>query len=826
MVYVSIQYLAPVGLQLLLRFISERETSDVPGHVAWLYVAMMAGGQLMQVIAMGQSLYIGRRVCIRLRSIIITEVFTKALRRRDISGHIKKEAKAAPADPDSPTGSKKDIKADKEAKDKQEEPEEGASEGKINNLVSGDAFMISEVCAYLFYFVAAPWALVINITLLYQTLGLAAIAGVGVLIGVTPVQYLFAKLYTVAQQKYMAATDARLEAVTEVVAHIKLIKFNAWETKFFERMLGTRQKELYHLAQRFAAAVLANTLIYALPALVTTVAYSIHVLVLHQPLTADRAFSSLILFNMLRDPLAVFEDTFTRILQAYTSCCRIQKYLEEPETLKYAQLSRPGPADPQIGFKGAIIAYGSAEDIKDAEFEPFKLGELDLSFPVGQLSVITGPVGSGKSTLVLSLLGETILLQGKIYMPDDKANRDFCPIDATTGLSDTMAYCAQTAWLIGASIKENIVFGSRWNQKRYDQVLDACALRKDLEIFENGDETEVGEKGTTCSGGQKARIALARALYSPAKTIILDDVLSAVDAQTARHLHEQCLLGPLMKGRTVILVSHAVNLVVPSAAFVVMLDDGRVTASGSPSELTASGILDLAAEETDNASSGSGAASDTLLGDGPSIAEEKIVDPVSHPPTGEALAEAGGDLEEAPAEVLPAKLQGTVEIVAYDGATPDAPAPSKGLVAAEGAGSGTIGLGVYALYFRMMGGWVFWLLLVGSTVGSQVVQVWVSAWIRDWANSADRASQFAPLRAATTLFRVVDRAHRGLQSLVFNDESNEKSTQFYVTVYIAINALYIVSVVARSAIGYWGGLHASRKMYSRLLKRILGAKMR
>jgi ABC-type multidrug transport system fused ATPase/permease subunit len=243
-----------------------------------------------------------------------------------------------------------------------------------------------------------------------------------------------------------------------------------------------------------------------------------------------------------------------------------------------------------------VIGYESKQDADAAEFAPFQLGPITVSFPSSSLSIVVGPVGSGKTTLINSLLGETTLLDGQIYMPNDHANRDVCPRDPNTGLTDTVAYCAQTPWLIGASIRENITFGSAFNQRRYDAVIEACALQRDLEIFELGDETEVGEKGTTCSGGQKARIALARAVYSRSKTVILDDVLSAVDAQTARHLYVNCLQGRLMRHRTVILVTHAVSLVAPAAQMVVMLDGGQVVASGPPAKLLAEGKLEMTEE--------------------------------------------------------------------------------------------------------------------------------------------------------------------------------------------------------------------------------------
>lgn len=710
---------------------------------------MMAMGQSVGVTAIGQALAIGRRVCIRMRCVIVTEVFAKSLRREDRGGTTTKEG-----------------------------VDESSSEGRINNLVSGDAFNVSEVAAYTFYLISCPLGLVVNLILLYNTLGMASWAGIGVLVLMVPVQTLIGKLYTILSRRLMAATDKRLDVATEVISFIKLIKYNSWQQKFYERMMESRAAELKVLAQEFALFTFSNVITWGTPVLVTGAAFGTHVLVLHQPLTADRAFASLVLFNMIRDPFAILIETITHIIQAYTSCTRIQDFLNEPDTLKYKQLSTPGPSDPEIGFRDALIAYpGSEKEATDCqdEAQPFRLGELDLSFPQGQLSLVTGPVGSGKSTLILSLLGETVLLTGKIFMPDDRANRDLCPVDPTTGLSDTVAYCSQTAWLVGATIRENIVFGAEWDQRRYDDVIYACALERDLEIFDLGDATEVGEKGTTCSGGQKARIALARALYSPAKTVILDDVLSAVDAQTARHIYVHVLQGPLMDGRTCILVTHAVNLCVPAAAFVVSLDAGRVVAAGTPAELVASGALALepGTPSEDDSSS-------TVVDKSVKIKDivEDTLDGAEHD---DLVAQKHHDQQEAAKGVAPKDAAG-----------------DKKLVQDEKAEQGAVGMGTYAVYCRALGNVPFWLLLVGFFIGTQALQVFTNAWVKEWSEA------------------VSDMLWRGAKH----------DSVYYLVVYFIISGLYLVGIAGRMGFMFYGSLHASKTMYSNLLKRILGAKMR
>ena len=308
------------------------------------------------------------------------------------------------------------------------------------------------------------------------------------------------------------ATDARLEAATEVLSSIKTIKFAAWENKFFDRMQKSRDHELGVLKHRFLIRVLANVMMQITPPLVTIVTFAFYTLYSKRPLTAAIAFTSLSLFSMIRTPLAAVLEMTTATTNAYVSAGRVEEFLNVKETLKYDQLSvAKTPEDPVIGFRNAVIKHAtretqeseSAEAAESSTSENFRLELNDVRFPVGELSIIVGSVGSGKSTLLNSLLGETTLLSGEIFMINDRGDRELCPEDPVTGLTDTVAYCPQAPWLIGATIRENILFGRAYDKTRYDSVIAACALERDLEIFEDGDKTIVGEKGTVCSGGQK-----------------------------------------------------------------------------------------------------------------------------------------------------------------------------------------------------------------------------------------------------------------------------------------------------------------------------------
>lgn len=266
---------------------------------------------------------------------------------------------------------------------------------------------------------------------------------------------------------------------------------------------------------------------------------------LHRDLNAETAFTALALFSVLRVPFEAFTDSKSRtsssnfhktlncghlsvavnVLQAHISLARISEFLEEEDTQKFTIVRPPGSAsDPVLGFTKASFTWSNEVDAI-ADTALFRVHDLNLNFPVGQLSIIVGPgtstpirryretdagcdclVGSGKTTLLMSLLGETNKLSGEVFLPSPvvRSSSDEDP----SILTDTTAYCAQPPWLLSDTIQANILFGSRMNEARYQTVLDVCALLPDLEQFDLGDATEVGERGVVLSSGQKVRFVM------------------------------------------------------------------------------------------------------------------------------------------------------------------------------------------------------------------------------------------------------------------------------------------------------------------------------
>ncbi|CAO1638019.1 unnamed protein product [Parajaminaea phylloscopi] len=864
-----------VGLRLVLSYIAERDAEragagkmTTPWHMGVLYVCFMGLGQCVCAICASQCLFIGRRICIRLRAILITEIISKSLRRSDIGG----ASKGKKGSEDGDESAEGDVGAKKAGDDDEGEDEDflknggRATDGQVVNLVSVDVFKVSEICAYLhFLFPSTPISIAICLYLLYDLLGWSALIGFGCLVVMLPAQILVARFFVNLQKRLLEATDKRLNLTTEVLNCIKTVKFFAWEEAFADRLGKTRKQELRVLKQRSAAWLASAFFFIGTPVLVTVVTFAVHTQIFHKNLDAETAFTALALFNLLRMPMDALPDMIVQCLSALVSVRRIDAFLREAETLKYEQLLRDdqestGDDHPVIGFQDATFVF--KVDANEDEPPAFALRDLNLTFPEGKLSIIAGPVGCGKTCLLLSLLGETQRTAGRTFMPCPIA-RALEPVDPVTGLSETVAYVSQSAWLLGTTVRENILFGSPYNAQRYKAVLKACSLEPDLKILEYHDETEVGEKGTSLSGGQKARVALARALYSPAKYVLIDDALSAVDAHTAEHLYRNYLLGDLMKGRTCVLVTHAVTLVLPGAAYAVQLSNGRVVAAGPAAELAAQGVFDHeTGGKSSTASNADSSAPETVVNDGDAHKKDKEKGDGKED-GGEAIIEEIDDAERRATEEADIKTRQEKKKLSD---------------LEEGYGKGSVGIEQYLLYIRSFynSRWattLYWTGALGLLILSRLTDVGLSASLRNWAASYSAAPErevadaFAlsgrmapnvsgwtfpgaqtrqfiippPSAWFTTLSEKVASMHGSYlaedpthstsspQVILTDVESAHEAwaadqSMHYLQLYAAWAFVFIVISLTRDLALLFGALRSSRNLYDRMTKAILRAR--
>ncbi|KZT53818.1 hypothetical protein CALCODRAFT_486059 [Calocera cornea HHB12733] len=477
-------------------------------------------------------------------------------------------------------GKKKDTAAPVVEEKKGEEKEKSSHlVGKINNLIGTDLGNLVEGRDFLFVILQAPLQLLIGLWFLYAILGWAAVVGMAVMVASIPLPSQVAAWVQTIQNERMKKTDARVQSITETMNVIRMVKMFGWESRVKEQIGEKREEELKYVKQRQIMHLANLNLNFILPLITMIITFAFYSMVLGQDLTASKVFSSMVVFDSIRNQLHICFWEIPVIIAARVSLNRVSEFLHTTELLdRYtpshaaALAITAGPADPDtVGFHNATFTWN---DAKQGTPTPgrrnFRLHLEDLVFKPNAINLIVGPTGSGKTSILMALLGE---MHFQASGPDSWFN---LPRDKG------VAYAAQESWLQNETIRENIVFGTPFDEDRYKKVIYQCALERDLTLFDAGDQTEVGEKGLTLSGGQKARVTLARAIYSTAQLLLLDDVLSALDVHTSRWIVDKCFRGELVKGRTILLVTHNVAIAAPIASNIISLDiHGNVVSQGS-----------------------------------------------------------------------------------------------------------------------------------------------------------------------------------------------------------------------------------------------------
>lgn len=367
--------------------------------------------------------------------------------------------------------------------------------------------------------------------LIWNLIGWPCLIGVVLLLVAQALNALIARIILKFERVRRVATDDKLQVTTQFVEAIRHLRWYAWQNAWLSRILSARQQELnLRVITGLCGLMIAfiNMLAYGMFPVVAFWAYA---KLLDEPLRIEITFPALQLFSMLEYNLREIPGLVQVLLNAYIAVGRIEDFMKEPDRDEIDSTLAAGDV---MKLREASFTWpGSSKNV---------LQHVSLSFPTG-LTVIYGKVGSGKTALLQALLGELDKLDGDFSRPDEM-----------------FGYCAQIPWLQSMSIRENILFSSPYDDNRYKQVLAACALTPDLATFRHGDLSNIGENGIGLSGGQKARVALARAMYSRARILLLDDPISGLDHQTAEIVVKRCLTGPLAVGRTIVFTTHRTEL--------------------------------------------------------------------------------------------------------------------------------------------------------------------------------------------------------------------------------------------------------------------------
>ncbi|KMT00724.1 hypothetical protein BVRB_9g220080 [Beta vulgaris subsp. vulgaris] len=439
---------------------------------------------------------------------------------------------------------------------------QGHTSGEIINFISVDAERVGDFSWYMH----DPWMVILQIVLalmiLYKSLGLASIATLVATVIIMLANFPLSTLLEKYQENLMECKDKRMKATSEILKNMRILKLQAWELKFLSRIVELRDNENNWLKKFLYTTAITTFVFWGAPTFVSVITFGTCMLI-GIPLESGKLLSALATFRMLQGPIYNLPDTISMIIQTKVSLDRIASFLclDDLELDTVERLPR--------GTSEVAIEINEGNFSWDLSVPSPSLTDINLTVQHGMRVAVCGTVGSGKSTLLSCILGEVPKISGILR------------------LSGSKAYVPQSPWIQSGKIVDNILFGQEMDRERYDRVLEACSLKKDLEILSFGDQTIIGERGINLSGGQKQRIQIARALYKDADIYLFDDPFSAVDAHTGSHLFKECLLG-LLGSKTVIYVTHQVEFL-PTADLILVMKKGRILQAGKYNDILASG---------------------------------------------------------------------------------------------------------------------------------------------------------------------------------------------------------------------------------------------
>eukprot|EP00253_Pinus_taeda_P026999 PITA_26999 len=433
--------------------------------------------------------------------------------------------------------------------------------GEIINYMAVDAYRIGEFPFSFHQTWTTVLQLILALSILVHAIGWATLSTLAVIIITMLCNSPMAKLQQKFQTELMSAQDQRLRATTEALVHMKVLKLHAWEERFKKRIEKLRMVEFKWLSAVQFRKAYSSFLSWSTPILVSTATF-VTCYFLNIPLTPSNVFTFIATLRLVQEPIRFLPDAIAVTIQAKVSLSRIVNFLEATELQdRVVEGVFLQNSDHSLLINSATFTWDSSSS------KP-TLRNINMEVKHGQKLAICGEVGSGKSTLLAAILGEVPKLRGGLQV------------------YGTLAYVSQTAWIQTGTVRDNVLFGRRMEEQKYQEVILKSSLDKDLQNLPFGDLTEIGERGVNLSGGQKQRIQLARALYQDSDIYLLDDPFSAVDAHTATSLFKEYIMGALSK-KTVILVTHQVDFLPAFDAIMLMLD-GEIHQAGQYQELLVS----------------------------------------------------------------------------------------------------------------------------------------------------------------------------------------------------------------------------------------------
>ncbi|OQR85778.1 ABC transporter-MRP [Thraustotheca clavata] len=528
---------------------------------------------------------------------------------------------------------------------------------------------------------------------------------------------------------------------------MQVIKLNAWEERYYDKIHNLRALELKTLWQQFVIIAMMSAVNYLAPVVLTLVSFAVYVFWLGGTITAAKAFTSLALFSMIKAPMMILPQIIANWIQACISYRRMCYYLMLEE--KHTDVVTSDISASNIDIEIIDATFGYHED------DPI-LEDVNLTVKRGEFIVVHGAVGEGKTALCHAILGEIDKQRGWV------------------GVNGRIAYVAQDPWVQNMSIRENILFGHPYERKKYNSIMEACAITKDLTAYADGDRTLIGLNGLSIPGSLKSRIALARACYSDADIFILDSPLPEVDAIVQNEIFTKCFLG-LLRNKTILLVTHSPDII--TSLYVdraVEVDDGFVFPRATQGSRSAHPILVSPLPIRQNASY------DDVVIDEEEAAAHRTAPNTLVSPT---VRSNQGEYQEflfTPAEE-PEEQTYEEEVKPPKAIFDDKPC------------IGGVPSDIYKLYISSAGGWctIIWIFFVMALW--QCLHIGADVWLSHWTQLAKTLS----------------------------DKDYQSTAQYNLSVYAALAIGSAIAVIVRALLIAFSGMRASRSLFDKMTSSLL-----
>ncbi|KAK8803865.1 hypothetical protein WA158_001559 [Blastocystis sp. Blastoise] len=455
------------------------------------------------------------------------------------------------------------------------------STGQLVNIMSSDTNILQMFTVFILVLISAPFMIIICILLMITQIGQLTWIAIGILFVMLVIQGTCGGIVRKIRDKNMKFTDSRVKLLNEVLIGIRVIKYYCWERPFLGKIDEIREKEIKQIEKQSwimacAFMILMNLVPYAIPFII----FSIYPSVEQKPLTPSVIFTTLSLLGILRMPFMMLPMCIMMYIQFRVSLKRINHFLsldEVDSSLVYRNISSGEGSKPieytdHNGDKQTLTDYNVDDTpivIQDGSFAwgdgTNVLKDINIKIKKGSLVAVVGRVGSGKTSFVSALIGEMTKNSG-------------CCI-----VNGSVSFASQQAWMVNDTVRGNVLFGKEFEEERYKRALHVCCMEDDLKVLKGGEMCEIGDRGINLSGGQKARIGLARCVYSDTDIVIMDDPIAAVDAHVGKYLFNKCIKTEL-NGKTRILVTNALQYL-PKCDYVIVINDNTIEAQGTYEEV-------------------------------------------------------------------------------------------------------------------------------------------------------------------------------------------------------------------------------------------------